>query len=90
MAYFKDVQNKVKRAMEYHGPRYIEIDTPCPAVWGFPPDRTLEVGRPRVGGENRRITGAIVFLASAASDFVHGAVLPLDGGLLGRLRPFKG
>lgn len=44
-AYLKDLRKKVKRAMEYHGPRYIQIDTPCPTVWGFPSDRTLEIGR---------------------------------------------
>jgi len=44
-AYFKDLEKKVKKAMQYHGPRYIQIDTPCPTVWGFPPDQTLEVGR---------------------------------------------
>jgi len=45
VAYLKDLQKKVKKAMEYHGPRYIQIDTPCPSVWGFPSDRALEVGR---------------------------------------------
>jgi pyruvate ferredoxin oxidoreductase beta subunit len=44
-AYSKDLEKKVKKAMQYHGPRYIQIDTPCPTVWGFPSDRTLEVGR---------------------------------------------
>jgi pyruvate ferredoxin oxidoreductase beta subunit len=44
-AYLKDLEKKVKKAMGYHGPRYIQIDTPCPTVWGFPSDRTMEVGR---------------------------------------------
>lgn len=44
-AYLKDIQRKVKRAMEFHGPRYIQIDTPCPSVWGFPSDLSLEVAR---------------------------------------------
>jgi pyruvate ferredoxin oxidoreductase beta subunit len=45
VAYLKDLQKKVKKAMGYHGPRYIQIDTPCPSVWGFASDRALEVGR---------------------------------------------
>jgi 2-deoxy-D-gluconate 3-dehydrogenase len=35
-------------------------------------------------GEAADITGAAVFLASAASDYVHGHVLAVDGGWLGR------
>lgn len=35
-------------------------------------------------GDPADIGGATVFLASAASDYVHGVVLPVDGGWLGR------
>jgi len=34
--------------------------------------------------EPEDIAGAIVFLSSAAADYVHGAVLPVDGGWLAR------
>jgi 2-deoxy-D-gluconate 3-dehydrogenase len=30
------------------------------------------------------MAGVAVFLASAASDYVHGALVPVDGGWLGR------
>ncbi|WP_075791139.1 2-dehydro-3-deoxy-D-gluconate 5-dehydrogenase KduD [Massilia putida] len=35
-------------------------------------------------GEPRDLAGAAVFLASRASDYVHGIVLPVDGGWLAR------
>jgi 2-deoxy-D-gluconate 3-dehydrogenase len=35
-------------------------------------------------GEPQQLGGAAVFLASAASDYVHGIVLPVDGGWLAR------
>ena len=35
-------------------------------------------------GEPGDLAGATVFLASAASDYVDGIVLPVDGGWLGR------
>ena len=35
-------------------------------------------------GEPADLAGATVFLASSASDYVHGTVLPVDGGWLGR------
>lgn len=38
----------------------------------------LEAGKPMKEGR------AAVFLASSAADFVHGTILPVDGGWLGR------
>jgi 2-deoxy-D-gluconate 3-dehydrogenase len=35
-------------------------------------------------GRPADLQGAVVFLASAASDYVHGVVLPIDGGWLSR------
>jgi 2-dehydro-3-deoxy-D-gluconate 5-dehydrogenase len=35
-------------------------------------------------GQPSDLAGAVVFLASAASDYVHGTVLPVDGGWLAR------
>jgi 2-dehydro-3-deoxy-D-gluconate 5-dehydrogenase len=35
-------------------------------------------------GEPRDLGGAAVFLASSAADYVHGAILPVDGGWLVR------
>jgi len=45
VAYLKDLKKKVKKAMGYCGPRYIQIDTPCPSGWGFSSELSLEIGR---------------------------------------------
>ena len=34
-------------------------------------------------GEPADLKGTVIYLASAASDYVHGAVIPVDGGYLG-------
>jgi len=41
----------------------------------------IPVGR---WGEPADLKGAVVFLASAASDYMHGAIVPVDGGWLAR------
>ncbi|MHA7261639.1 SDR family oxidoreductase [Arthrobacter sp. TMN-37] len=35
-------------------------------------------------GEPDDLTGGVVFLASRAADYIHGTILPIDGGWLGR------
>jgi 2-dehydro-3-deoxy-D-gluconate 5-dehydrogenase len=35
-------------------------------------------------GDPTDLMGAVVFLASAASDYMHGAIIPVDGGWLAR------
>lgn len=55
-------------------------------VWSDP-DRSAEiVGRTPAGrwGEAEDLAGPAVFLASDAAAFVHGVVLPVDGGFSGR------
>jgi 2-deoxy-D-gluconate 3-dehydrogenase len=57
------------RALQDDPDRSAEILARIPAGrWGTPDD----------------LVGAIVFLSSSASDYVHGAVLPVDGGWLAR------
>jgi len=35
-------------------------------------------------GAPRDIAGPVLFLASGLADFIHGAILPVDGGWLAR------
>lgn len=56
-------------------------------IWRDDPVRTAQIdARIPAGrwGEPADIGGAVVFLSSAASDYVHGVTLPVDGGWLSR------
>jgi 2-deoxy-D-gluconate 3-dehydrogenase len=64
------------------------IKTPLNAhLWRDDPERSRQIlARLPVGrwGEPSDLKGAVVFLASAASDYLHGTILPVDGGWLAR------
>ena len=55
-------------------------------VWGDPIRHGEIVSRLPIGlwAEPEDLKGPTVFLASAASDYLHGVVLPVDGGFLAR------
>ena len=66
-------------------PGYIATDN-TKALQEDPVRRAAILDRIPAGrwGEASDIAGATVFLASSASDYVNGIVLPVDGGWLGR------
>jgi len=44
ISYPEDLYNKVKKAKEIKGPKYIEILAPCPPGWRFPMEKTVDMG----------------------------------------------
>jgi len=45
VAYPKDIQNKVKKALSIEGPKFMLIHCPCPIAWRFDPSKTIEIAR---------------------------------------------
>jgi 2-dehydro-3-deoxy-D-gluconate 5-dehydrogenase len=66
-------------------PGYIQTDN-TQALQNDPDRNAAIVGRIPAGrwGRPADLAGATVFLASAAADYVHGTILAVDGGWLGR------
>ena len=40
-----DLEAKVERAMEFHGPRYVHVLVPCPLGWGAEARETIHLAR---------------------------------------------
>jgi 2-deoxy-D-gluconate 3-dehydrogenase len=66
-------------------PGYMDTEMTA-ALVGNPEREPLILARIPVGrwGTPADLQGAVIFLASAASDYVNGAIIPVDGGYLGR------
>jgi pyruvate ferredoxin oxidoreductase beta subunit len=45
VAELRDLEAKVRRAMEFHGARYIHILVPCPLGWGHASAETIKIAR---------------------------------------------
>jgi pyruvate ferredoxin oxidoreductase beta subunit len=45
VADLRDLESKVKRAMEFCGARYVHILVPCPLGWGHGSDQTIRIAR---------------------------------------------
>ena len=45
IGYMNDFMNKVKRASEIKGTKYIHVIAPCPTGWGIATDETIEIAK---------------------------------------------
>jgi pyruvate ferredoxin oxidoreductase beta subunit len=63
IAYYKDLQKKVKKAIETEGPSFLHVFTPCPTGWRHPSDMTIEISKLAVQ------TGVFVLWELEGSDF---------------------
>ncbi len=66
-------------------PGYMATDNTAP-LRADPVRNEAILGRIPVGrwGEPEDLKGVVVFLASSASDYMHGAIVPVDGGWMNR------
>ena len=42
---WRDLMNKVKKALDVNGPTYLNIIEPCTTGWGFPPNMAIEIAQ---------------------------------------------
>jgi pyruvate ferredoxin oxidoreductase beta subunit len=45
VAYYEDFVAKLRKAQSIRGFKFIDLLTPCPALWEFDPSNTVEIGR---------------------------------------------
>jgi pyruvate ferredoxin oxidoreductase beta subunit len=45
IAHLRDLEAKVRRAMEFRGARYLHIFVSCPLGWGHPADQSVRIAR---------------------------------------------
>jgi pyruvate/2-oxoacid:ferredoxin oxidoreductase beta subunit len=45
VAYPQDLISKVKKALTIGGPTFIHLIAPCPKGWGFPANKTIDIGK---------------------------------------------
>jgi len=45
VAELRDLEYKVRRAMQFRGARYIHVFVPCPLGWGHAPELTIQIAR---------------------------------------------
>ena len=75
-----------RRERERGCPGYVRTELNA-RIWRDDPKRMAQIDARIPAGrwaEPADLGGAVVFLSSAASDYVNGVVLPVDGGWLGR------
>ncbi len=65
VADLRDLEAKIRRAMEFRGARYVHILVPCPLGWGHASDQTIRIARlaretglfPEFEAESGEVTG---------------------------------